>query len=135
MTHRVDLPTTEQIMHRIEELTTTNDRPPAVIALARDLQLSNATFWRHFPSIAQNLADTRRAHRRAATAQDPGTDTRSSADSSRETPSEPPPLITRLQSDLEAAAHEIQRLTLENEALRAHLQDASSVLQIRPRET
>lgn len=133
MTRRVDLPTTEEIARRVEELTTSNGRPPAVIALARDLQLSNATFWRHFPSIAQSVADAGRAFRQTGHMDPP----LNPASNTKSSPGEQPPTSPRLaglQTDLQAAAREIQRLTLENETLRAQLQDVTSVLPIRPRD-
>lgn len=135
MTRRVDLPTDEDVANRIGEMTSETGLPPAVITVARDLQLSNATFWRHFPRIAQSLADARRAHRRTTAVSEPEGDLDPAQESSSVSPPAVSQRVSRLQSDLDAAAREIQRLTLENEALRAYLQDATSVLPLRPRDT
>lgn len=96
-----------------------------VIGLARRLNLSNGTFWRQFPGIAAELKSAT-----ASTPPAPRTDDRTAlrADNAR---------LRRdnaaLSSDVELAVASIQRLTLENYALRSQLEAAAKVVAIPPR--
>lgn len=126
MTKRVILPDEVALRSAIADMTTADDQPPTVVALARRLGLSNSTFWRHFPELAQEVADARRtAQGRApapAVADDQGAER----------------VIARLRtenahlaSNLEAAVARIRDLTLENRALRDELENVTGVSKLR----
>lgn len=130
MTPRVPLPTPDQIAAAIAVETEQSRRPPAALAVARRLGMSNATFWRHFPRVAQELADARRSanrsvQRRVATDSGPNaavTIARLRAEN------------VGLQDDIKVAAAEVQRLTLENHVLRAQLETAAGITPIQRRD-
>ncbi|MET3175950.1 UNVERIFIED_ORG: uncharacterized protein YceH (UPF0502 family) [Arthrobacter sp. UYCu721] len=126
MTRRVALPTESEIRAALAELTRPDGRP-SVVALARSLGLANATFWRHFPEIAQEVADARRNALRSAHPADAPATTGSDAKSA----------IAQLRNEkahlrdqLEVAVAHIQRLTLENRTLREELERATKVVRI-----
>ena len=58
MSRKVDLPNEDQVRQTmaalIEEALADGTRP-TVLDLARHLNLTNTTFWRHFPEIAEEL--------------------------------------------------------------------------------
>ncbi|MFS2241249.1 hypothetical protein [Microbacterium sp. OR16] len=115
MTQRVTLPTPAQVEAAIAAATEHAGRPPAALAVATRLQMSNATFWRHFPQIAQQLADNRRkvVRRRAQQQTDNApSDSLAAANARLRTEN------ARLRDEIKIAAAEIQRLTLENHNLR-----------------
>ncbi|MBN8423469.1 hypothetical protein JF531_02940 [Microbacterium esteraromaticum] len=113
MTRRVSLPTSAQVDAAIAAETEHAGRPPAALAVAARLQMSNATFWRHFPQIAQELADNRRkavrrAHQQSA---DAPSDSLAAANARLRTEN------AHLRDEMKVAAAEVQRLTLENHNL------------------
>lgn len=128
MSRRVVLPAEPEIREAIARLTAADPaRPPTVVALARSLGLANATFWRHFPHIAQEVADLRRGSLRSPRPAEPS----ASADTDDSS------AVARLRGDnarlrgqLEAAVAHIQHLTLENLALREELERARKVVRI-----
>lgn len=129
MTQRVPLPTADDITSAINALTTERTgRPPAALAVATRLGMSNATFWRHFPDIARELVDSRREANRtvrrqvadASDANDRSTIARLRVENAR------------LLNEVNFAAAEVQRLTLENHALRTQLEQSARVTAIRP---
>ncbi|HWL76507.1 hypothetical protein [Microbacterium sp.] len=130
MTRAVPLPTETEITAVVEALTREDpSRPPAVLAVAARLGLSNATFWRRFPQLAQTLADTRRValRDRARTPERPVHEL-------------PVAELARLRNDkarlvneVRVAAAEVQRLTLENQALRTQLEQSSGVIPLHTR--
>lgn len=130
MTRRVPLPSPDQIAAAIASETERSGRPPAALAVASRLGMSNATFWRHFPRVAQDLADARRdANRRAQRV--------------LETDSRPHLAATiaglrtenaDLQNDIKVAAAEVQRLTLENHDLRTQLEQVARITPFQRRE-
>lgn len=130
MTRPVPLPTETEITAVIEALKREDpSRPPAVVAVAARLGLSNATFWRRFPQLAQTLADTRRdALRDRARAPERALAELPVAELARLRNDK-----ARLESEVRTAAAEVQRLTLENEALRAQLQHARGLIPLRGR--
>lgn len=131
MTRRVSLPTESEVRAALAELSATETKGrPTVVALARSLGLTNATFWRHFPEIAQEVADARRSGQRSDTAAG-ASHTGAAADGGAEIAH----LRTeksRLRDQLEVAVAHIQRLTLENRALRDELERATKVVRIPP---
>ncbi len=127
MTRRVPLPTNAEVLHALAELRKDSTRPGTVRGLAEHLGLTNSTFWRWFPAIAQDIADQRRTIARAKRAEPSETARR--ADSERALRAENATL--RDQIDL-AVAH-IQRLTLENHTLRAQMEDRAQIARLPPR--
>lgn len=128
MTRRVPLPTDDDIAAVIAKLTSESPGPPpAAVTVARELGMSNATFWRHFPKVAQELADTRRAARRS--------DQRSTSLGENEGLRTDLARLraekTRREGEILSAAAEIQRLTLENHALRTELEKSVGVIPLR----
>jgi hypothetical protein len=87
--------------------------------------LSNSIFWRHFPELAQAVADARRSAQRRPSA--PAVPDDQGAEH----------VIARLRtenasiaSSLEAAVARIRDLTLENRALRDELEAVPDVIQM-----
>jgi transposase-like protein len=99
-------------------------RRPSVQALARRLGLTNTTFWRHYPHIARQTADQRRATPTPAT--EPANRIaqleRQLADLRRAN--------RDLADHLHLAAANIQRLTLDNHQLRQELHAATNIRQL-----
>lgn len=124
MTRCVTLPTDEQVRTALRQLldesATTGNRA-TVVELARRVGLTNPTFWRHFPAIASEL----RTSPPAASPAEPAYDnTRALRDDNarlRRT-------NAALDEDLTAALACIQRLTLENHALRTQLEESAKVV-------
>ncbi|WP_336649136.1 hypothetical protein [Microbacterium sp. MMO-10] len=129
MSHRIELPTRQQVEATVRELSATGSAPLLTAKeLARHLGLTNGTFWRHFPDIAQSVADNRRRLLRGETK-----------------PTQPPTQqkvvperqlrlqIEELKLQVSVAAAQIQRLTLENEALRRQLEAENTIIRIRDR--
>ncbi|MFE4305022.1 hypothetical protein ACFQ9H_05275 [Streptomyces sp. NPDC056517] len=114
------------VRKRVEELRAScrkAGRRPSVLALARQLGLSNTTFRRHYPDIAREIA----AHRSAAAP-------------SRDRPSEQDKIIARnsrlrrrnreLTVQLKLAAAQIQHLALANASLLEALQQATNITRL-----
>jgi hypothetical protein len=125
------LPTPEHARRacdRVLAQATTAGRRPSVLAVARELGLSNTSFRRHFPDIAQEISTAR--HTPA-----PGPAHASG-------PSAHDQLVARnaklrrdnrqLREHLALAIANIQRLTLTNHRLRAELEATSGVTQLHP---
>jgi hypothetical protein len=127
VTAKVALPTEEQVLAALAELCAATDgRRPSVVALARRVGLTNATFWRHFPRIARDVADRRRAA-------PPPTPPTASADRGTDPRIEHAQLRRdnrTLTDQLELAIANIQRLSLENHELRRELEHARNVSRI-----
>jgi AcrR family transcriptional regulator len=113
------IPTPEQAHRardRVLTQATNSGRRPSVLAVARELGLSNTTFRRHFPDIAQQMSDARR--------------TPSSGPAPAGGPSAHDKLVARnaklrrdnrqLRAHLDLAIVTIQRLTLNNHRLHTH---------------
>lgn len=127
MTRRVKLPSEVEVLEARLRLSS-EGVPPSVVSLAKSFGLTNATFWRHFPSIAQETADARRTTKHTNML---AGETRISG---RNTKDE----IVRLRDDnaqlrtqLGSAAAQIQILTLENRQLREQLEQAHGVPTLR----
>lgn len=128
MTQRIILPSAATVRQAPAEMSTPDQvRRPTVVALARRLGMSNTTFWRHFPDIAQQVADARRS-----------TPARSPKHASPEEPEAAQQTITRLRDeralltrDLETAVARIRDLTIENKALRQQLESTAGVATLR----
>jgi AcrR family transcriptional regulator len=126
MSRRVALPTEEHIRQHLAELVAEADAGGArltVLGLARRLGLANATFWRHFPDIAEEVRGTARAHGRTASdAAEPDRD-----DQLQGKNAELCRANSGLSEHLALAVANIQRLTLENHQLRQELEAAAKV--------
>lgn len=130
MSRRVALPSETEIREALTRLSVAEPaEPPTVIALARCLGLTNATFWRHFPHIAQEVADLRRTSLRShrpADAPAPAGESASSVVAQLRNDK------ARLRRQLEVAVAQIQHLTLKNRALREELERVTKVVRISP---
>ncbi|GAA1961359.1 hypothetical protein GCM10009816_24000 [Microbacterium aquimaris] len=127
MSRPVDLPSEGAIRDALHRLTDeAGGATPPVTALARELGLSNSTFWRRFPDIAQKVADGRRqaARTQAATAGN-RTDTPARVVEARLRAQ-----IIDLTAQIQTAAVQVQRLTLENHTLREHLTAQDNIARI-----
>lgn len=106
-------------------------RRPSVLALARQFGLSNTTFRRHYPEIVKELGEIRRTPPTAHIDRTAGT--------------EHARLVARnaklrrrnhqLQQHLDLAAANIARLTIDNQTLRQHLEQAREVTNLTDRRT
>jgi transposase-like protein len=101
-------------------------RRPSVLALARQLGLTNATFWRHYPDIARDVAN----HRRAAPS--PGTDPADHLGKLEKQIAELRRANRDLTEHLDLAVANIQRLSLDNHHLRQELEAATNITRLKP---
>ncbi len=126
MSRPVELPHEAQVLTAAKELLQQADETgaaPSVLALARRFGLSNTTFRRHYPDVAQQIGDARR--------------TPTPANAVRAGTSRYDALVAReaklhranasLTDNLKLAAAHIHRLSLENHRLRRELEDATKV--------
>jgi AcrR family transcriptional regulator len=126
MSRKVALPSEEQVRQALIELTTeaeTAGRQPTVLGLARRLGLANATFWRHFPDIAEEVREAARSPRPAG----PGPRGSDRYDELLKKNAALRRANTELSEHLALAVANIQRLTLENHQLRTELEAARGV--------
>ncbi len=124
MTRRVPLPTDADVVAALAQLRQDNPATVTVRALAERVGLTNPTFWRHFPVIAQDLADQRRAASRARPQPTTGQVTRGDgADANLRLRAE----TATLRDQIDLAAAHIQRLTLENHTLRTQLEHRDGI--------
>ena len=120
-----NLPNEIQVRKALDELVRHADETgtaPSVLALARRFALSNTTFRRHYPDIAQLVSDVRRV---------------APSDPARGGAARYDTLVARnamlrranrtLADHVKIAAAHIQRLTLENAQLRQELHAAAKV--------
>jgi AcrR family transcriptional regulator len=102
---------------------------PSMLALARRLGLSNATFWRHFRDIATEIRHTAGASMGQPGGQNPRRDragelASQNAGLRRER--------DRLADQLEAALGHLRRLTTDNAQLRHDLEAAHNITRLDP---
>lgn len=128
MTRRVLLPSESEVRTALAELRTSNE--DGIITarnLARQLGLANSTFWRHFPEIAQAVADENRVTSRAAQA----------APAKAPRASDPNGALRKenatLRDQIELAVAHIQRLTIDNQTLRDQLEIQTNIVRL-PKE-
>ena len=100
---------------------------PSVLALARQFGLSNTTFRRHYPEIARELGQIRRAPTTAVT------ESPAAVEHSRlvARTAELRRAVQELRQDLELAVANIARLTLDNHHLRTELEHARRITNIK----
>lgn len=127
MTRRVNLPTEEQVNEALNSLRTSTNHPITSSGLASHLMLSNSTFWRHFPDIAQRVSDERRVALRSSkeTASDAEPRPDNEAKLRRE--------LAILKTQFELAIAHIQRLSIENETLRHQAESFNNITRLRGR--
>lgn len=128
MTRPVTLPTREGIQSALTQLRTEADRPVTARALAERVGLTNSTFWRHFPDIAQQVANDRRDRLRQTSETRSPELANQSDDHERRLRDE----NTALRAQLELAVAHIQRLTIENALLREQTESVAGIRHLPP---
>ncbi len=125
MTRRVLLPSESEVHAALAQLRASNENG-AVSArdLAHHVGLANATFWRHFPEIAQVVADERRASLRAAPSAPTNAPRTSDSDGALRKEN------ASLRDQIELAVAQIQRLTIDNQALRDQLEARTNIVKL-----
>jgi len=124
MTRQLDIPSEAHVRQTLAATIAAGRRPTAA-GTARELGLSNTTFWRHFRDIALELQ----------TAPEPG----STAAAAIPAPHDHETRLRRerdeLAEQLSTALAHLRRLTIDNQQLRHQLEDAHKVTNIdtRPR--
>jgi hypothetical protein len=128
MSQRIDLPSEQDVRRvmteHLEDAAAAGGRA-TVIGLARRLGLSNATFWRHYPSVAAELR-TVAAVAPVAVRHDDRTELLAANKRLQRD-------IAALTQDLTLALSVIQRLTLDNHALQKELETTSGVTSLQSR--
>jgi transposase-like protein len=106
-----------------------NGHRPSVLALARQFDLSNTTFRRHYPEIVQELAQIRRTpaieHTDSPAATEHDRIIAGNAKLRRDN--------RQLRQHLDLAAANIARLTIDNHQLRQQLEQAHRITNIASR--
>src|SRR5712691_7600276 len=129
MSRKIDLPAEAHVRAVLADMlaeAAAGGAKPSVLALARRLGLSNATFWRHFRDIATEIRNTAGD----SVAQPGGQNPR---DRAGELASQNAGLRRerdRLADQLEAALGHLRRLTIDNAQLRHVLEAAYKITQI-----
>lgn len=130
MTSRVDAPSESRVRAALDELRQRagdNGTQPSVLGLASKFGMSNTTFRRHFPDIAQEIAALRSAPPTPGAPSEPTRYDRLVARNAK---------LKRhnreLTETLTLAACHIQRITLENQKLREELEAATGVARLTP---
>jgi AcrR family transcriptional regulator len=102
---------------------------PSVLALARRLGLSNATFWRHYRNIATDARHAANAATASASAGNlrPGLPEEQAARNARLRREN-----ARLADQLEAALGHLRRLTIDHAELRHDLEAAHAITHLDP---
>jgi hypothetical protein len=127
VSRKIALPTEEQVRQAMGELAaeaSATGRRPTVLGLARRFGLANATFWRHFPDIANEV---RHATRTREGTDPPGA---SHYEELKNKNAELRRANTDLTEHLALAVANIQRLTLDNHLLREALETTQKVTRL-----
>ena len=125
MTRRVPLPSESGVRTALAELRKSNEAGIVTARdLARQLGLANSTFWRHFPEIAQEVADENRVVFRAAQATPANAPRASDPDGALRKEN------ATLRDQIELAVAQIQRLTIDNQALRDQLEAQANIVKL-----
>lgn len=123
MTRRVNLPSESEVRAALAQLRAANESGIVTARdLARDVGLANSTFWRHFPEIAQEVADERRTTLRSAPTSPTGSTTNNTPDGALRKEN------AKLRDQIEVAVAHIQRLTIDNQALRDQLESQTHIV-------
>lgn len=134
MTPPAGMPSESQVRQaftKLVEQALHNGHRPSVLALARQFNLSNTTFRRHYPDIVTELAQIRRTPAIECT------DSPAATEHAR--------IVARnaklrrdnrqLREHLDLAAANIARLAIDNHQLRQQLEQAQRITHIRARNT
>ncbi len=127
MSRRVDLPSEDHVRRTMADLAgeaLAAGTRPTVLGLARRLRLTNTTFWRHFPDIADEVS---------ANASRPGGVTSPNRGRSGDLERQNATLRSannHLTEHLDLAIANIQRLTLDNHWLRQELESPTKITKI-----
>lgn len=134
MSPSADLPTEPQVRQAFTKLIEQADHNghwPSVLALARQFELSNTTFRRHYPEIVKQLGQIRRTPVTEHTALPAATEhiriIARNAKLQRDN--------RQLRQHLDLAAVNIARLTIDNHQLRQQLEPAHRVTNITSRNS
>lgn len=123
MSRKVRLPSESDVAAKVRELQDGDaGRSPTVVAVARELGLSNGTFWRYFPAVAQSIADARRAEPKAQNMP------RNRVADDHERSARLERRVRDLETQLEQAVQRIRELSLHNHQLLAELEHPGSVI-------
>lgn len=125
MTRKIDLPPEEHVRAVMAGMladTAAGGPRPTVLALARNLGLTNATFWRHYHDIATELRRRAASGIQAAPVRHQNPLPSQNAALRRER--------DHLASQLEAALSHLRRLTIDNAELRRELETARAITRI-----
>lgn len=125
MTARSASPTNDEVRHAIATLTDTTGKPPSVLALAKYCGIANTTFRRQYPQITAEL--------KSDCSTEPGRQDDQHSSPYQELKNRNAKLrreVENLHANLELAAANIQRLTLEVHRLRQERDEASRVTSI-----
>lgn len=130
LTARVHLPSEDRVRSVLDEVAEQRgSKQPTVVAVANHLGLSNATFWRHFPQIAREIAEQRRTAIHTVRDSPPGPSDTEGAGPDAEIAH----LRRRnreLADHLEVAIAHLQRLTIENDTHREELEHTRNVARL-----
>ena len=132
MSRKIDLPDQAHVRAVLADMlaeAAAGGAQPSVLALARRLGLSNATFWRHFRDIATEIRHAANAPMAPASAGNPRPhlceeQAAQNARLRREN--------ARLADQLEAALGHLRRLTIDNAQLRDDLEAARAITRLDP---
>jgi hypothetical protein len=130
MSHKIPLPADAEVYKaRTDTLAEAHaaGRRPSVQALARRLGLTNASFWRHYPHIALEIADQRRATPPV------GTNPNNRATQLEKQIADLRRTNRDLLDHLHLAIANVQRLALDNHQLRQELEAATAVTRLQPK--
>jgi len=134
MTRKIALPSKDEVHHaktRLLAEACASGTRPTVVTLARNLGLTNPTFWRYFPDTAREIAALTRTPAPAPTAED-------TTDRLRQLEDRNAALLRtnrNLTDHLELAVANIQRLAIDNQRLRQELEATAKVTHLKPRIT
>lgn len=121
----MQLPSETQVRAKLAQIRSSDEHKKATVSgLAKQLGLTNATFWRHFPEVAQEVADARRLST-AASRKLRQSDTKS-ADTDIALRTE----NARLRMQVDLAVSHIQQLTLDNRTLRDQLEAQKGIVHL-----
>jgi transposase-like protein len=134
MTPPADMPSESRVRQAFTQLVEHarhNGHRPSVLALARQFDLSNTTFRRHYPDIVKELVQIRRApaieHTDSPAATEHARVIARNAKLRRDN--------RQLRQHLDLAAANIARLAIDNHVLRQQLEQAHRITNITSRNT
>jgi AcrR family transcriptional regulator len=132
MSRKIDLPAEQHVRAVLADMlaeAAEGSAKPSVLALARRLGLSNATYWRHFPDIAAEVNQTVSVAVVPASSEHPclGRSEEQAAHIARLRREN-----ARLTDQMEAAFGHLRQLTVDNAQLRRDLEAACAITRLDP---